>query len=83
MKRYIILIFLILLCVYTFTLIPKKDCAHPIIRRCIQAEMVKKKTHIAGKRYWRLPYFYCRTFLVNKNECYWKYIKERQNDFKK
>jgi len=72
MRRYILLIFLVLICGYTFTFIPKKDCDHPIIRRCIQGEVVKKRTHIAGKRYWRLPVFYCRTWIVDKNKCYWR-----------
>ena len=75
MKRIIILIILILICGYTFTLLPKKDCDHPIIKKCIEVEVKKNRVHIVGRRFWRLPSVYCRAYLVNKNHCYWKKIK--------
>ena len=79
MKK-IILIIMILACIGSIYFLPKKDCSHPIIKRCIEGEVKKARIHIAGRRYWHMPYFYCKTYIVNKNSCYWREINEKRNN---
>ena len=49
-----------------------KDCTHPITKSCIQGGFRSERVHIVGRRFWHLPVFYCRTYLVDKNSCYWE-----------
>lgn len=74
-----LLIFMLLLCLGGLYFFPHRDCTHPITKSCVVGEFRRARVHIAGKRYWHLPYFYCRTYIVNNNACYWRKYEQKKH----
>jgi len=77
MKKLIFIILLIL-CICTIPFLSYKDCSHPIIKTCVVGEFKRERVHIVGRRFWHLPVFFCRTYLVDRNSCYWNNIERKR-----